>query len=512
MRKFHIPVKFSKYNLILRTSQEIIIFFDRQGKVFDCSDAAREVLGYGRDIYQITIDKIFKNIFSFSENKLQVEAKYKKSIQEAVAYRKNMTCFPVNLRVSVIESDLKYIGICTAVNITEKREAAQELNIMKDELSNFNQISSELVARIAHELRTPINGILGFCNNLLDMELNSEQKEAMDIIKKCCSGMNTIVNDLLDFAKLTNNKLVLEKREFNFNNFIKHIVDLNTIHVNEKGLKLLLDIADDIPDRVIGDELRLAQILNNLISNAIKFTPSGQISLEVVKQQQTARFVELFFMVNDTGIGISREEKEKLFKSFSQVDSSITRRFGGTGLGLSISKKLVEAMHGTIDVESEKNKGSTFTFSVRLRLPDSSYSEENEISEWDNYDNTDFEKDGFDVAEETEKNKTDVSGVEYINNRLKGIVPKFDEENSNLMDIYIAEIGDLLDKIAICLEMENWEKAEELADRIKCLIPKSHYINSKNILRLLMAIRKEDHDLALTLLEECKMNMLINYK
>ncbi len=503
MKKFHIPVKFSKYNLILKTSQEIIIFFDRQGRVFDCSETAREVLGYDRDIYRITIDKIFKNAFSFSENKLQVEGKYKKSVQEAVAYRKNMTCFPVNLKVSVIDSEIKYIGICTAVNIMEKKEVVQELNIVKNEMKSYNQISSELVARIAHELRTPINGILGFCNNLMDTELNQEQKEAMEIIKRCCSSMNAIVNDLLDFAKITNNKLVLERREFSFSGFMKHVVDLNSIYINEKGLKLLLDIADDIPDRVIGDELRLTQILNNLMSNAVKFTPSGQISLEVVKQQQTKRFVELFFMVNDTGIGISREEKDKLFKSFSQVDSSITRRFGGTGLGLSISKKLVEAMHGTIDVESEKNMGSTFTFSVRLGLPGKTHYEKNEIMEWDDYEISEYS-----TMEEMFPNSTELSDVEYIDNRLKGIVPKNTEDGDNLMDIYVAEVDDLMEKIAICLEMENWEKAEELADRIKALIPKNHINNSKNTLRLLMAIRKEDHDLALSLLEECKSSML----
>lgn len=494
----------SKYRLLLENTQEIIIFFDRNGRIKNCSSVTEDELGYKDDLYEVPINQIFRNVFIIQDTRIQIEDKFQNGLQETIAYRKNQTCFPVKLKITVLSKHNKFLGICTATNVSEKRDAAQEINSLKNDLNNIHNISSELVARIAHELRTPVNGIMGFSNNLLDMELKPSQREAVNIIKRCCNNMNAIINDLLDFAKLSNNKLVIEQREFSFRTLIRNIVDINIVHINEKGLKLLLDISNDIPDRLIGDEHRLAQILNNLFSNAIKFTSSGQISLEIVKEYQTEQFVELFFMVIDTGIGISREEKDKLFKSFSQVDSSITRRFGGTGLGLSICKKLVEAMHGTIEVESEKNKGSTFSFSVRLELPHNGdiTPENSAVSE--NICKMAEE----DVVSDSGMDKNIISDMDYINRILKEITPAEIENGLDNMKKAMIAMNELIEKLTICIEMENWEKSEELACSMKNLIPKDHINNSKSILRLLMAIRKENHDLSLTILNEFKLNML----
>ncbi len=492
----------SKYKLLLEHSQEIIIFFDSKGNIIDCNSSTADALNYGNDIFDVPIYEIFKNVFVYRNNKLLIEDKFKNALSETTAYRKNQTCFPVKLKVTAISNQKRSIGICTAINVTEKREAMQEINSLKNDLSNIHNVSSELVARIAHELRTPVNGIMGFSNNLLDMELKPNQKEAVNIIKRCCNNMNRIINDLLDFAKISNNKLVIEQREFNFRDFIRNIVDINIVHINEKGLKLFLDISDDIPDRVIGDEHRLAQILNNLFSNAIKFTLVGQITLEIVKEYQTGQFVELFFMIIDTGIGISREEKDKLFKSFSQVDSSITRRFGGTGLGLSICKKLVEAMNGTIEVDSEKNKGSTFTFSVRLGLP------HNEIFDVDEgYEDEGHYIDRGSMITECNKDMNNISDMDYINKILKKITPDDHDNDFNDVKGGMLIINELLEKLTICIEMENWEKSEELAYSMKNLLPKEDEAGSKCILRLLIAIRKENYDLSLSILNEFKASI-----
>lgn len=505
MKQFMTHQKKIQNKLLLENAQEIIIFFDSKGRIIDCSSKTIDELGYGEDIFHIPIYNIFKNVFEYEEKKLKIDLKYQNSLKETTAYRKNQTCFPVKLKITVLDKKNKFVGICTATNVSEKREAVLEINNLKSDLNNFSQISSELVARIAHELRTPINGIMGFSNNLLDMELESSQIEAVNIIKRCCNNMNTIINDLLDFAKIANNKLTIEQREFNFYSFIQDILNLNIVTINEKGLNLLLDISKDIPEKVIGDEHRLAQVLNNLFSNAIKFTQVGEISLEIVKVYQTERFVELFFMVIDTGIGIGREDKDKLFKSFSQVDSSITRRFGGTGLGLSICKKLVEAMNGNIEVESEINKGSTFSFSVRLGLPQK-FSKSSSFAEKKDFQ---FNADDYkDTKEENIKDNTDISDLDYINSMLKEIIPREIENSIDVMQKALNEINSLVEKLIICIEMENWEKSEELANRIKNLIPKDHHTNAKNVLRLLLAIRKENHDVSLAVLNEFKACML----
>ena len=179
--------------------------------------------------------------------------------------------------------------------------------------------------------------------------------------------MIEIINNLLDFSKLEAGKFTLEEREFSFREAMDKIIAMNINQINEKGLSLLLNISPEIPERIIGDELRITQILTNLINNAVKFTSMGQIVVDVVKTMELNDTVELFFMVMDTGIGIAPEDMDKLFKSFSQVDAYITRRFRGSGLGLTIVKELVELMDGEVHVESEKGKGSTFSFSIRVK-------------------------------------------------------------------------------------------------------------------------------------------------
>lgn len=503
--KLIVPLESSKYKLLMNNSHEIILFFDDTGRIIDCNKKAAEELGYGADILRLHINDIFKNVCKNEDGTLKIEPQFLYTLHETVAYRRNQTCFAVELSIAKAKKHRNFIGMCTAINITDKKEGLRENNALKNELNNYNQISSELVAKIAHELRTPVNGILGFSNNLLDTELKPDQSEAINIIKRCCMNMNTTINDLLDYAKISNRKLIIEQREFSFSEFIRHIVDINLIHINKKGLKLSLSIADDIPDRLIGDEHRLSQILNNLFSNAIKFTPSGQINLEVVKAAQSEEYIELFFMLIDTGIGISREEKDKLFKSFSQVDGSITRRFGGTGLGLSICKRLVEAMHGTIEVDSEKNKGSNFSFSVRLGLPKKSnkiYFNSDEMLRGLNLNNiVNVEK--TEVTDET----GNISDMDYISQRLQDIAAPVSEFNSISMQKALADMNDLVDKLAICIEMDNWEETEEIANRIKNIVPMDHLVKTNIIFRLLLAVRKENHDASLSIIDELRVGM-----
>lgn len=467
-----------KYQMLSKHSQEIIIFFNRTGNIIDFNNVAREVIGYGDQGKHLSVCEVFKEAINYENNKLLIQSKYMDKGSETVAYRRNNTCFPVHLEVSV-EEGRKYIGLCTAVNISEKKKIMRELKNFKNDIKTYKKNRNEFISNIAHELRTPINGMMGLTEELMKTDLSSEQAENLNIICKCCINMNKIISDFLDYFKIAQHKLVLEQKKFDFRKFINCIAVFHTPIMNVKGLNFIINIADDIPEFVIGDEFRLSQILANLISNAIKFTDVGHVALEIVKTEQTDHNVELFFMVMDTGIGISLEEQEKLFISFSQVDGSITRRFGGTGLGLSISKLLVEAMHGSIKVDSEKGKGSIFSFSVRLGIP------------------------------ENQEEVKQPNEVEDISNLLLKVTKNENNQwespgnSSNLQNKY----EDSLEKLILSVKMENWERAEELAAYIKNLIPENKTELRKTAFKILLLVRKENQDTSLMSINELNVRL-----
>ena len=271
-----------KYNLLLENCQEIILFFNKEGMIIDCNRAARDVLGYENDeIYNVSIIKIFKKAVSFKNGNLIINPKFYDRFYETIAYKRNQTCFSVDLKIIYREDDKNTIGLCIASDITEKKKYLSIIRHLKHDIKSLKQIKNKFVANITHELKTPVNGIMGMTEALLDMKLTQEQKENVNIIYQCCKNMNTMINDLLDVVKMKNNRLVLEQRVFHFRLMIDNIIKLNIKGANEKQLKLTVNVSKDIPEYLIGDEYRLAQIINNLLSNAIKFTNVGQIVLEV---------------------------------------------------------------------------------------------------------------------------------------------------------------------------------------------------------------------------------------
>jgi len=261
------------------------------------------------------------------------------------------------------------IGI--ARDTTERHSDKLALQQAKDDADSANMAKSMFLANMSHEIRTPMNGIIGMTDILMETDMSPEQVDFMQIIKLSGDNLLSIINDILDFSKIEAGKITLEKIDFDLTEKINETIKLLNYQAQKKGLYLRSKMSPEIPQALIGDPLRTKQILINLINNAIKFTHEGGISCEIDLLEKSARKVKLIFRIIDTGIGISEAGKNRLFKSFSQTDDSITRKFGGSGLGLTISKRLAELMQGEIGVDSEEGKGSTFWFTAVFNLSES---------------------------------------------------------------------------------------------------------------------------------------------
>lgn len=363
---------------ILDSSPESIVGMDNHGDVIEFNPMAERVFGYqrqdvlGRHLSDLIIPERYREAHEQGFQRLMAGGTpvlVDKRI-EIMATRANGEEFPVELVVSRHHMGGETFFTGTMHDISDRRKKDEELQQARDAALEATRLKSEFLSTMSHEIRTPMNGVIGMTDLLLDTPLDAEQTDFARTIKESGQALLSIINDILDFSKIESGRFEIETINFSLQQVLEGSVEISAGKAHEKALSLMSFIDPTIPDQLIGDPTRLRQILLNFISNGIKFTATGEVIARALLDKQSENQVWIRFEVQDQGIGIAPEVQKRLFKPFSQADSSTTRKYGGTGLGLSISSRLAELMGGSVGLESKEGRGSTFWVNLPFRIAD----------------------------------------------------------------------------------------------------------------------------------------------
>ncbi len=360
----------SKYSTLFACANDAIYIVDSEGgRILDANRKASEMLGYERqELLGLNTDDLHSadqmaDISLFSQR----IRSHGSAICELPQLRKDGTKVAAEISAHIVDWEDRPVLQCVVRDISERKQAEEAQRRAKEEAEAASRAKSEFLANMSHEIRTPMNGIIGMTELALETDLSKEQNEYLTTVRHSANAMLGLLNDILDFSKIEAGKLEVESIAFSLRECMGEAVRSLAVKAFEKRLNLACRVPPSVPDRLIGDPMRLRQILVNLVGNAIKFTEEGEIVASVECTSREGGSIGLRFSISDTGIGIPREKLNSIFSSFTQADNSTTRRFGGTGLGLAICSQLTQIMGGRIWAESELGSGADFLFTIRLQ-------------------------------------------------------------------------------------------------------------------------------------------------
>jgi PAS domain S-box-containing protein len=356
---------------IIRMAVNGIITIDEMGVVYSFNPAAETIFGYeaseviGNNVTMLMPEPYKTEHPGYLRRYLATSDPHIIGIgREVRGRRKSGEIFPLDLAVSEVQLDDRRMFAGLISDITERKQTEEALHEAKAQAEQASRFKSEFLANMSHEIRTPLHAVLGMSHLALQTEPTAKQREYLESIETAGKSLLALVNDILDFSKIEAGKMRMEKVDFHLGEVLERVSSLLLPKAKEKGLAFLVSAGEDAPNALVGDPLRLEQVLVNLSGNALKFTESGEVAISVGVVDKEAERAKLRFSVRDTGIGLTKEQTQKLFQAFTQADGSTTRKYGGTGLGLSISRQLVSLMGGEIGVASEPGKGSNFYFTA----------------------------------------------------------------------------------------------------------------------------------------------------
>ncbi|EEX93749.1 two-component system sensor protein [Vibrio orientalis CIP 102891 = ATCC 33934] len=357
---------------IIEGAPSSVAIIDSQQRIILWNKTAEETYGYSFDevegqnlcdLLQIDLPEELRDVLS-GELSIDDQIKVSGGFFEVETYTSQGHMIPIDLGITIFLFDEQCRAAMFLRDVTSRKIVEDELNKARSKAEEAVEVKSMFLANMSHEIRTPMNAIIGMSHLALKTDLTPKQHDYILKIHNSASLLLGIINDILDFSKIEAGKLSIEHIEFHLDDVLHNVSMVTGQKAFEKGLELIFQIDRNVPKVLFGDPLRLGQIIINLVNNAVKFTDQGEITVHVTKKPYSEEKIELNFTVQDTGIGMSPEQSEKLFSAFTQADGSTTRRYGGTGLGLSICRRLVELMGGDIHVESAVGKGSQFKFNV----------------------------------------------------------------------------------------------------------------------------------------------------
>ncbi len=448
------PTEKDIYKYIFSSIDNGIMIVDNEKKIINVNNSFEQIFNIKKEeIIGEYIEEFFKKI------NINVCKTYENEEQKNL-FSSDFCETKINKRSYFIDrhniyKNKKVIGYVFFIkNITPQKEYERKLIEAKEEAELANKAKSDFLANITHELRTPLNGVIGMVELLSSTNLTSDQRHYLSMLHSSATLLYDLINDILDMEKIEAGKIELEEEKIDLKNLLYNILDSTYIRAARKNIELIGYIAPDVPKYIIGDSLRIRQILLNLIGNAIKFTEQGGVIIKVIKERIQNRKAILQFIIEDTGVGIPEDRVSKLFDKFVQADVTTTRKYGGTGLGLAITKHLVELMGGKIKVKSEIGKGSIFLFTLALKLPE-------------NIENT------YELSENGYKKLKNMHILLYSKNRfirnfVNDALSSWRIEVNTIDKFYsIENREDIKYYDVIILDVKNYEKDSSIIDNIK---------------------------------------------